>query len=241
MKAFVFAAGLGTRLRPLTNDRPKALVEVAGKTLLQHAIEYLQGQGILELVINIHHFGALVLEYLETNNNFGSHIQISDERGLLLETGGALVKSAPLFSGKEPIVLYNVDVLTNLDLKKMLTYHQAQQALVTLAVRKRKSSRYLLFDDKKRLSGWQNVKTKEKRLERPLNNLSPYAFSGIHIIEPRLFSLLPKQPSVFSIIPAYLDLTAQEQLVGYSHDQDYWFDVGKPERLENANFFLKSL
>lgn len=241
MKAFIFAAGLGSRLRPLTNDRPKALVEVAGKTLLQHAITYLQQQGIRDLVVNIHHFGALVLEHLAKNDNFGSQIQISDERGALLETGGALVKAAPLLAGTEPIVLYNVDVLTNLDLKPMLQAHQAQNALATLAIRKRASSRYLLFDAQKRLSGWQNTKTGEKRVERPQPNLQPYAFSGVHIINPTLLEWLPKQAGKFSITPAYLDLAAQHALLGYAHDQDYWFDVGKPERLEAATSFLQSL
>lgn len=241
MKAFLFAAGLGTRLRPLTNDRPKALVEVAGKTLLQHAIEYLQQQGIDELVLNIHHFGDLVLDHLNYHNNFGSTVQISDERGELLETGGALVKATPLLKGNAPIVLYNVDVLTNLNLQKMLAQHQAQNALATLAVRQRESSRYLLWDAEQRLCGWKNVRTQEQRIERNAENLQPYAFSGIHIIEPRLLSLLPQQQGAFSIIPAYLNIAAQEPLMAYPHDQDYWFDVGKPERLEAAATFLKAL
>jgi NDP-sugar pyrophosphorylase family protein len=201
----------------------------------------LQRQGISDLVVNIHHFGALVLEHLAEHDNFGSQIHISDERGALLETGGALVKAAPLLAGTTPIVLYNVDVLTNLDLGQMLQAHQAQDALATLAIRQRKSSRYLLFDAQNRLSGWQHTQTGEERLERPQPNLQPYAFSGIHIINPRLLELLPKQPSKFSITPAYLDLAAEHQLLGYVHNQDYWFDVGKPERLEAATAFLKSL
>lgn len=241
MKAFIFAAGLGTRLRPLTNDKPKALVEVAGKTLLQHAIEYLQQQGITEVVLNVHHFADLVEKYLKQHQNFGSQIQISDERGKLLETGGGLAKAAPLLAGTKPIVLYNVDILTNLDLKTMLSQHQAKGALATLAIRQRTSSRYLLFDEQKRLCGWQNISTQEKRLVYPQPNLQPYAFSGIHIIEPQLLSLLPQQQGAFSIIPAYLDLAAQKQLIGYPHDQDYWFDVGKPERLVKATAFLQSL
>ncbi|MGH1337918.1 MAG: nucleotidyltransferase family protein [Aureispira sp.] len=241
MRAFLFAAGLGTRLRPLTNDRPKALVEVAGKTLLQHAIEYLQQQGITDIVLNIHHFGALVLAHLEAHHNFGCRIQISDERGELLETGGALAKAAPLLEGSDPIVLYNVDVLTNLNIQTMLAQHQSQGALATLAIRQRESSRYLLFDEQQRLSGWQNTITKEKRVERLVENLQPYAFSGIHIIEPTLLSYLPQQQGAFSIIPAYLDLAAKQPLIGYPHDQDYWFDVGKPERLEAATHFLNSL
>ncbi len=241
MKALLFAAGLGTRLRPLTNDRPKALVEVDQKTLLQHAIEYLQRQGIDEVVLNIHHFGELVLDFLATNNNFGSRIQISDERGKLLETGGALVKAAPLLAGDTPIVLYNVDVLTNLDLRPMLDYHHAQQATATLAIRQRKSSRYLLFDEEKRLSGWTNVSTKERRVQRKADNLQPYAFSGIHIIAPVLLRLLPAPKGAFSIIETYLELAASERLMGYVHDQDYWFDVGKPERLAEATIFIQSL
>lgn len=242
LKAMVFAAGLGTRLRPLTNDRPKALVELHGKTLLQHALEHLKSFGIREVVLNIHHFGEKVLETLAKHDNFGMQVQISDERGALLETGGGLKKAAPYFSEQQqPIVVYNVDVLSNIDLSQMLAFHLQHQALATLAIRQRQSSRYLLFDEQHQLAGWTNTKTKEIRMARLVNaTTSSWAFSGVHLIDPKLLSLL-SEVGKFSIIDSYLRLAEQHCLMGYAHDNDYWFDVGKPERLEAAAAFLGSL
>jgi NDP-sugar pyrophosphorylase family protein len=239
MKAMIFAAGLGTRLRPLTNDRPKALVEVLGKTLLQHSIEHLKGFGITDIVVNIHHFGARVLEVLESNQNFGCNIIISDERAELLETGGGLLKAKDHFKGEEAIVIYNVDVLSNIDLVEMLHYHQKNDALATLATRSRESSRYLLFNEQQELCGWTNTKTKEIKNVRPAKNKQQYAFSGIHIIKPALLELIT-QEGKFSITDTYLGLAGEHKIVAYPHDQDYWFDVGKPERLAAATKFLRS-
>lgn len=237
MKAMIFAAGLGTRLRPLTNDRPKALVEVLGKTLLQHSIEHLKRFGITDIVVNIHHFGARVLEVLEQHQNFACNIIISDEREALLETGGGLLKAKNHFKGEEAIVIYNVDVLSNIDLLEMLHYHQENKALATLATRSRVSSRYLLFNERQELCGWTNTKTKEIKNVRPAKNKQQYAFSGIHIIHPALLELI-RQEGKFSITDTYLDLASEHKIIAYPHDQDYWFDVGKPERLAAASDFL---
>lgn len=239
MKALLFAAGLGTRLRPLTDDRPKALVAVNGQPLLGHALAYLQAQGVREVVVNIHHFGALVLEYLDQHAPDGLRVRISDERAQVLETGGGLLQAAPLLQGDEPIVLYNVDVLTNLSLSRLLERHRATGALATLAVRRRASSRYLLFDDNGRLSGWRHEGTGEERLVRAAGAYRPFAFSGVHIVAPRLLERIP-QRGVFSIIESYLSLAESEPIYAYPHDADYWFDVGSPTKLEAAETFLAS-
>lgn len=234
----IFAAGLGTRLRPLTNDRPKALVEVLGKTLLEHSIEHLKSFGITDIVVNIHHFGAKVLEVLEEHQNFDCNIIISDERAALLETGGGLLKAKAHFEGEEALVIYNVDVLSNINLEKMLHYHNQHKALATLATRSRESSRYLLFNEDQELCGWTNTKTKEIRKVRPAKRKERYAFSGIHIINPALLDLMT-QEGKFSITDTYLELAKQHKIIAYPHDEDYWFDVGKPERLAAASTFLR--
>lgn len=236
----LFAAGLGTRLRPLTNDRPKALVEVQGKTLLQHAIEHLKQFGIKTMVVNIHHFGEKVLQELEQHQNFGCDIIISDERDELLETGGGLLKAAAHFQGNEPFVVYNVDVLSNIDLHQMLAYHQQHQALATLATRQRESSRYLLFNEQQVLCGWTNVKTQELKMMRSTAQTNSLAFSGIHILQPQLLDLM-QQTGKFSITTTYLNLAAEHKIMAYLHDDDYWFDVGKPERLDAAKAFLQTI
>ena len=233
----LFAAGLGTRLRPLTNDRPKALVEIHGKTLLQYAVEHLLQYGINTIVVNIHHFGEKVLEVLEQYNNFGANIIISDERDMLLETGGGLKKAAPLLQGNSPFIVYNVDVLSNVNLHQMLAHHQQQEALATLATRTRESSRYLLFDKQQQLCGWTNTKTQAIKMVRTVESTTAYAFSGIHIIEPTLLDLIT-QEGKFSITTTYLELAAAHKIIAYPHDDDYWFDVGKPERLQAAQTFL---
>lgn len=236
----IFAAGLGTRLRPLTNDRPKALVEVHGKTLLQHAIEHLKSFGITDIVVNIHHFGEKVLEVLTQHQNFDCNIIISDERAALLETGGGLKKAAPHFKEEATVVVYNVDVLSNINLHNMLDYHNQHQALATLATRKRESSRYLLFNENQTLCGWTNTKTNELKKVREATITNRYAFSGIHIIHPKLLTLMT-QDGKFSITTTYLALANQHKIVAYPHDKDYWFDVGKPERLDAATQFLASI
>lgn len=237
MKALLFAAGLGTRLRPLTDDRPKALVAVNGRPLLGHALDYLQAQGVREVVVNIHHFGTLVVDYLEQHTPEGLLVHISDERAEVLETGGGLLKAAPMLQGNTPIVLYNVDVLTNLSLRRLLERHQETSALATLAVRQRTSSRYLLFDDQGRLSGWRHQGTGEERLVRAVEHYHPFAFSGVHMIAPQLLERIP-QRGIFSIIESYLSLAKTEAIYAYPHDADYWFDVGSPTKLATAQAFL---
>lgn len=225
MRAMIFAAGLGTRLRPLTLDRPKAMVEVNGMPLLEIVIRRLMYFGVKEIVVNIHHFGELILDFLAGKKNFGIDIAISDERNLLLDTGGGLKKAAPLL-GDAPFLVHNVDVISNLDLKSFFAFHSKSNALATLALRKRESSRYLLFDHTGLLSGWRNAKTGERKICRKATQFEDFAFSGIHVIDPRIFNFMPDE-SVFSIIDVYLEAGKTEIIQGYPHSESIWLDVGK--------------
>ncbi len=239
MKAMIFAAGLGTRLRPLTNDKPKALVEINQMPLLEITIRRLKFFGFRDIVINIHHFGELILDFLEKNSNFGINIMVSDERSLLLHTGGGLKKARP-FLEDGPFLVHNTDIISALDLKKMYDSHVASSALATLATRNRKTSRYLLFNNAHRLVGWTNVKTGELRLPVSADNYRSRAFSGIHVFSPEIFQHLPDQ-EVFSIIDAYLELAPKHQIIEYPHDEDRWIDVGKIPQLEQAAEFLEGM
>jgi len=234
----VLAAGLGTRLRPLTNDRPKALVEVAGRTLLEITLARLRAFGVREVIVNVHHFADLVIAYLKAHENFGMRIEVSRE-DLLLDTGGGLKKVGWFFledsaSADEPFLLHNVDVISTVDFMKMVQAHKANQALATLAVRKRESSRQLLFDEQLQLCGRRAGRDKEPEIARPAPRLEPLAFSGIHIISPRLFPLM-KEEGIFSIIDSYLRLAASgEKIAAFRADQYYWRDLGKPADLQQA-------
>ncbi len=239
MKAMIFAAGLGTRLKEYTADRPKALVKVKGKTLLQHCIEHLKGFGVNTIVINIHHFADKVLKELSKHNNFGCEIIISDEREQLLETGGGLMKAARHLRGNEPLLVFNVDVLSNVDLNKMLEYHMNKAALATLATRRRVSSRYLLFDSGQQLCGWTNTKTEEVKMSRTGRETQQFAFSGIQILSPEIFDLI-EEKGKFSITDSYLNLAREHKIIAYPHDEDYWFDVGSPQKLQAVEHFLKN-
>lgn len=245
MKALIFAAGLGTRLRPLTNDRPKALVEVNGVTLLEIAIRRLKVAGCTDIIINIHHFAEQVIDFIEKNDQFGIQIAISDERELLLDTGGGLKKAAWFFDDGQPFLVCNADVLTDMDLAHFYQKHLESGAIATLAVRRRTTSRYFLFDEKMRLCGWQNAKTGEVRLVDgdwmllPLTPSSPLAFSGIHVISPALFNWMPTTEGPFSIIDVYLEAAQTGLILGFDHSADEWLDVGKPEALQAAAVFLK--
>ena len=234
MKAMVFAAGLGTRLQNETSAKPKALVEVAGKPLLFHAIEKLRNAGIKEVVINVHHYAEQVIEYVN-KTNFGVKINISDERNLLLETGGGLKKAAHFFSNNEPILIYNVDILSNINFSLLLSEHLKSGALATLAVRKRETQRYFKFDSEKNLVGWINKKTGETKISQPDAFAAgvEMAFSGIHISSPEIFSLMPPAER-FSITDLYLELAKTKVIRGYFDDSGIWIDVGKPEQLEEA-------
>jgi NDP-sugar pyrophosphorylase family protein len=234
MKAMIFAAGLGTRLLEETSDKPKALVKIGGKPLLQHAIEKLKREGISEIVVNVHHFSELVIQFIKTND-FGIPIHISDETGELLDTGGGLKKAAPLLKGNFPIVIYNVDILSNLNLQLVKGAHLKSGALATLVVRNRKTQRYFKFNREKQLVGWINKKTGESKisLSEGFNESVEMAFSGIHIIQPEFFDLLPAEER-FSITNLYLELAKTQQIKGYFDDSDLWMDVGKPEQLKEA-------
>lgn len=229
----IFAAGLGTRLKPFTENHPKALAVVNRKTLLQRNMEYLQKYGISEFVINVHHFPEQITTFLKQNNYFNSRVSISDETDLLLETGGGLKKAAPLLKGDEPFVVMNVDILTNLDIGRMIDYHKKGNSLATLAVTGRTSSRYFLFNGSNELCGWKNTKTGEEKIVRNEGTLIPKAFSGIHIIEPRIFDLM-KREGKFSMVDLYLELCNYQSIRGYDHTSDILIDVGKPEAVTEA-------
>ena len=241
MKAMILAAGLGTRLRPLTNDRPKALVEVDGRTLLEITLSRLRLFGIHEVVINVHHFADMVVEYLKANRSFGMHIDISCE-DILLDTGGGLKKAAYFFgedSSEEPFILHNVDVISTIDLRRMMEFHRDQQALATLAVQDRETSRYLLFDQSLRLCGRRSGRNGTPELVRSTSQMQALAFSGIHVISPRLLKMMNEE-GAFSIINVYLRLAAQEEkIVGFRADQYYWRDLGKPENVGQVAEDLK--
>lgn len=238
MKAMILAAGLGARLKPLTDSLPKALLPVAGNPLLYYLIIKLIKTGISEVIINVHHHAEKIVEYLKKNKNFGIRIEISIE-DLLLDTGGGLKKAAWFFDDRSPFILHNVDVLSSIDLIQMINYHLNNDALATLAVRKRKTSRYLLFDEKNQLAGWHSVESEKTELARktdkPLKSLS---FLGIHVISPEIFSYLPSEKS-FSIIKAYLQLARDKKLVAYPNDSDFWLDLGRKENFESASEFIK--
>jgi N-acetyl-alpha-D-muramate 1-phosphate uridylyltransferase len=228
----IFAAGLGTRLKPFTDHHPKALAQVNGKTLLEHTIRYLQSFDIRDVVINVHHFPDQIEALLEQEDGFGSRIQISDERGMVLETGGGLKHAAPFFSNEDFVVI-NVDIRTNLDLKRIIASHQQSGALATLAVMQRDSSRELLFDQDMQLCAWHNKNSGEIKTARAATGLSAFSFSGIHVINTAIFPHIT-QEGKFSIIDTYLQLAATLPVKGYDHSGDLLIDVGKPESLEKA-------
>jgi mannose-1-phosphate guanylyltransferase len=247
MKAMILAAGLGTRLKPLTDNRPKALVELSGRTLLEITISRLRTSGITELIINVHHFADQIIEYLKSNKDFGMRIEISREE-VLLDTGGGLKKAAWFFLEDpnrldDPFLLHNVDVISNIDLRAMLHFHSENQALATLAVQSRETSRPLLFDNHNQLRG-RRIDNKNTVISSEARNLSSnplqaLAFSGIHLISPRLLPFLTEE-GVFSIIPAYLRLSAQGQkILAFRADQYYWRDLGRPSYLAQANEDMK--
>jgi len=233
MKAMVLAAGLGTRLRPLTNDQPKALVEIAGRTMLEITLGRLRTFGINEVILNAHHFADMVVEYLKANKNFGMRIEVSRE-DVLLDTGGGLKKAAWFFrDDPEPFILHNVDVISTIDLARMARFHEEHNALATLAVQERKSSRYLLFDEQGQLCG-RRVGQEQPEIARPTQQTLALAFCGVHVVSPRIFSLL-KEEGVFSIIDPYVRLAAEgESITAFSADEYYWRDLGKPENVKQA-------
>lgn len=225
MKAMILAAGLGTRLRPLTNSLPKALVEVDGKPLIQHALEHVKRYGIRDVMINVHHFPEQILDVLKVNDNFGMSVSISDESEELMETGGGLKKAEGFLCGTEPFFVRNVDILSDLDLTRMLLFHRTESPLATLAVRDRKTSRYFLFDDQNTLCGWENKRTEEKRIRRAGSPLHPLAFSGIQILQPEIFSWIT-ETGKFSLTDLYIRLASDHPIKGYIDDSLIWKDIG---------------
>jgi len=232
MKAMIFAAGLGTRLKPLTNTTPKALVEINGKPLLYYAIEIIKKAGIEAIIINTHHFSEQIIAYVE-HTDFGIQIEISDETEELLNTGGGLKKAAEFLHGTEPFLVYNVDILSDIDLKEMLEYHLKSNALATLAVMDRQTARYFLFDNDNTLCGWRNKKDGSERISRSASQLTEYAFSGIQIIDPMLLTLMT-QEGVFPIVDVYLDLAKDYTIKAFNHTNTLWCDLGKHHELEYA-------
>ena len=237
MKAMLFASGLGTRLKPFTDKHPKALAEVNGKTLLEHNIRYLQRFGIEDVIVNVHHFADQIIQVLNDSNGFGSWVTISDERDEVLETGGGLKKAAPYFEHEDNFVVMNVDVLTNLDLNKMIEAHTASDAMATLAVMKRASSRQLLFDEHMMLCGWTNNNTGEQKIVREVLEMQPLAFSGIQVLNNRMLDIPFK--GKFSIIDLYLHNARENIIRGYNHTGNIFIDVGKPDSLEKAGYLFE--
>ncbi|MDZ4683101.1 MAG: nucleotidyltransferase family protein [Saprospiraceae bacterium] len=233
MRAMIFAAGLGTRLRPLTENRPKALIEVAGMALLEFSIRRLKLFGFREIMINIHYHGEQILSFLEKNNGFGIHIEVSDERDLLLDTGGGLKKAAWFLDGG-PFLVYNADILSDLDLGKLYETHLGSDRLATLAVQHRSSSRAFLFDENDDLCGWQNTATGEVKRSRPSETATPWSFSGIHVLSPEIFTFMPEARPVFSIVDVYLEAAASRVIAAYRHNGGIWVDVGKLSELDKA-------
>jgi len=238
MRAMILAAGLGTRLRPLTENRPKALVEIAGRTLLEITLARLRGAGIRDVIINAHHFAGMIVDYLESNQNFEMNIAISREE-VLLDTGGGLKKAAYFFIEQsvgleEPFLLHNVDVISTIDLARMVEFHTEHQALATLAVRERKSSRYLLFQEASELCGRRSGQESPNELVRSAKRVQPLAFCGIHVISPRFLTMMSEK-GAFSIITSYLRLASVgERILGFRADEYYWRDLGTPENVAQA-------
>ncbi|MEO6330078.1 MAG: sugar phosphate nucleotidyltransferase [Ginsengibacter sp.] len=232
-KAMILAAGLGSRLKPFTDQHPKALALVNGKSLLQRNIEYLQSFGVKDVIVNVHHFADQITNLVKQSNGFGSNITISDESDKVLETGGGLKKAAWFFKDCEAFILLNVDVLTDMNVGLMMTQHLTQKPLATLAVTNRKTSRYFLFDEMENLCGWKNENTGEQKMSKEGAGYKQKAFSGIHIISPEIFSLM-KMEGKFSMVDAYLKLAKAHTINAFDHSYSKFVDVGKPESMTVA-------
>jgi len=241
MKAMILAAGLGTRLRPLTNDRPKALITVGGYTLLEMALSRLRSFGVREVIVNVHHFADMIADYLRANSNFGMRIEVSREE-VLLNTGGGLKKAAWFFlegkspddSSLRPFILHNVDIISTIEIDRIAEAHRARNALATFGVQERETRRYLLFDDQGILCGRRKGHDGELELARPVTSPHALAFSCIHVISPRIFAKMTEE-GAFSIIDAYLRLAARgEKIASFRADGAYWRDLGRPEDLIEA-------
>jgi len=241
MKAMILAAGRGTRLQTLTENTPKALVRAGSMSMLERLIMKMKVQGVNKIVINVHHHAGQIESFLEEKSYFDIPIHLSDESDKLLETGGGILKAESLLKGDEPFIVHNVDILSDLDLRKIYQTHIDTDALATLAVKDRQTSRYLLFDQDMKMRGWENRKTGEKIIPgNSYHDLTPLAFSGIHVMSPRIFRLF-SESGKFSIIDTYLRLCKDQLIKAYRHDKGLWIDAGKPEGLEVANMLLGGL
>lgn len=241
MKAMIFAAGKGKRLHPVTKDKPKALVKAGGKTLLEHAIEKLAEAGFRDIIINTHHFSDQIREFIEKKHLAGINLTISDESDLLLDTGGGLKKAQWFFDNNSPFLAYNVDIISDINLENMLDFHLQSEAMATLAVLNRQTSRYLLFDNNYKLHGWRNHNTGEKKIPTDTHKeLYELAFSGLQILSPELFKYFPDK-KVFSVIDVYTSLSKNIPISGYLHNNKNWFDVGTQEKLSRAEKYLKDI
>lgn len=233
MQAMIFAAGLGTRLGEFTKDTPKALVKLNGKPLIQHQIEKLIHAGVQHIVVNVHHFADDIISFIESKN-FDATIVISDEREMLLETGGGLLNAQKLFLPEQPILIHNVDIFSDIDLNELLNYHKANNNIATLVVAKRDTSRYLLFNENNRLTGWCNESTGQFRwCNKEVENYSKLAFAGVHIVNSEIFKHFTLSGK-FSIIDEYLNLGADHNILAYMFRGKSWIDVGKPDQLQKA-------
>lgn len=241
MKAMIFAAGTGTRLKPLTDTMPKALIPINGKPMLEHVILKLKDAGFDQIVINIHHFGQQILDFLAANNNFGLHIDISDERNYLLDTGGGVKNAISFLAGDEPFLIHNVDILSNVDLKQLYDTHKETSPLATLLVSERKTSRYLLFNKENKLCGWRNHETGEVKSFFPHfdpDQYSEYAFGGIHVLSPKILEFMEEWTGKFSIINFYLSICAKTDIRAYLTENLQLLDIGKPETLAQAEEWI---
>lgn len=239
MNAMIFAAGMGTRLQPLTNNIPKAMAPFQGKPLIWHAIKSLKGIGIKQIVVNVHHYASQIIDYISANN-WDCEVLISDESGQLLETGGGLLKAKHMFIPNEPILIKNVDIITSINLESFISSHLENKNDVTLMVKSRSTSRYLMFNNHMQLCGWKNINTKEEIVVRSGYDTTDLAFSGIHMVEA---SLLDQMGDIrpFSIMQAYLDLAQNYNIRGYRMpDVSDWFDVGTIDKLREAELYYKS-
>ncbi|MFT3909229.1 MAG: sugar phosphate nucleotidyltransferase [Ferruginibacter sp.] len=232
-KAIIFSAGLGTRFKPWTLSHPKALAPVNGKSLLQRNIEYLQQYNITDIIVNVHHFPDQIIAAIKNNKGWGSNVIISDETNEVLETGGGLLKAKNLLDGNDPFISLNVDVLTDLDINKLVLFHKQHMPLISFGVTERKTSRNILLDADNRMCGWKNNTTGEEKIVIPNENLKPFAYSCVVVYQPEIFSLIEQQGK-FSIMDTYLDLAADNLILGYNHTGDKWVDVGKPESVAVA-------
>ena len=236
----IFSAGLGTRFKPWTDNHPKALALVNGKSLLQRNIEYLQGFGIKDIIVNVHHFAEQIETVIVENDGWGSNILVSDERAELLDTGGGLLNAKDFFTPGEKFITCNVDILTDLDINKLLAFHEKHKPLISFGVTDRKTSRYLLFDKNNRLCGWKNIKTGEQKISITNYNLFGKAYSCVVVFEYDIFRVMKENnfAGKFSLIDVYLKLAANYNILGYDHSGDRLVDVGKTESIASAESFF---